>query len=1212
MSLSDYSSDDSLEEEPPIAVEAIKGVARSARTGGPSSMNTSSRSMAGAALAGLALAGITAGTLLFRKYLKTSRADAKELEGEVQGKDGADAGDRKELRRKRPVGGDIKESPRQSAPFMARTESTSSVGPLRKQPRRDTSEDSEGGDAMGASPKGGTPSGHRRSLRKNPSTNGRHRRPPRRAAGPSGNSPAGTGSESESNRGGPAASAKREAAVQPPPAAAAPAAAAAAPAGDARAAPEKAGSAAATDLMAKYRGSQPSAAAPQESSKSSSKSGENVHKTESFPDLVLPTISPTVQLSLDTFTAEMDVLEQAIEAAGNTTPQADQISPAAKPQEEGKPVAKGADAKNGSAAAAEGGKGAAATGKHSKEEKEAAPKDASKEESTGKAAKDVAKLGGALKEGPDSKVTGGCTSAAAAGEEGSPADREAEDRVAALQEEIDAQDDLPAAKDLVSPAAAETETAPAAGGSRPAAEAAKSEGGKSADGSGKPKEAAGKGAAAKTGGKAAEHESGIKATVKQEEPEKGVDEKGAAAGETVSEGSGEGAAASGKGAEGALSGALSAEPSLLPDGRAAAEGNDALGEAARLDLSSAEADAVSRAVTDAAEQPSDGDASAVTKPAGGDASAGGLGEERSTEEKDGGEAQGKGETEEPAGKSKGGTKGGKKPQDSEAATEAGINTAEAKEPQQDPAASEADVASANGTDHSAEQESTAEKAEPHAAPEASKPGAKGSANEGKGDSSEGKVPEGDAKPAPAFDPLGMDEMVDDSAEVPAQKEAGNGHLQEEERGAADDEQPRNQAESNVALNLAVALRIISEKGNLAAAERTLQKSLGAVREDSAGTVRPQFRSRLAGTLADVIARAEQTAGLGGKAKKENSAGRSAEIVELLTYAFEASKETGDGSLRARESWRLGAALAEAEDFEAAHALFQAELAHWDERCGPADPRAQHCRTWLADVLTKLGRKEDAQKLLTDAAEALEKEAERAASSKPEKAGSSAVKEMAGDDGSELPGHDLTPAAAASVTAAKCYVHLAQMQDADEEFDAAAGSARKAVGIMEGTFGEGSPRTSTAYGTLASILKHQGKEEGLREALKLYETLQQIAEEVHGLRNSHAAMAHRAIADVHQLLKEYGEAVSHTEKAVQVAGSVHGRDHPVMESYWQAVAEAKQAAGDKDGARDANRQALRVRSHSQRGGHGAAGGGGGRGARGGGGSGGRRGRGRGRR
>ena len=57
---------------------------------------------------------------------------------------------------------------------------------------------------------------------------------------------------------------------------------------------------------------------------------------------------------------------------------------------------------------------------------------------------------------------------------------------------------------------------------------------------------------------------------------------------------------------------------------------------------------------------------------------------------------------------------------------------------------------------------------------------------------------------------------------------------------------------------------------------------------------------------------------------------------------------------------------------------------------------------------------------------------------------------------------------------------------------------------------------------AHLNRHQGKEEGLREALGLYETLQRIAESVHGLRNSHAAMAHRAIADVHLLLKEPGE------------------------------------------------------------------------------------------
>ena len=46
---------------------------------------------------------------------------------------------------------------------------------------------------------------------------------------------------------------------------------------------------------------------------------------------------------------------------------------------------------------------------------------------------------------------------------------------------------------------------------------------------------------------------------------------------------------------------------------------------------------------------------------------------------------------------------------------------------------------------------------------------------------------------------------------------------------------------------------------------------------------------------------------------------------------------------------------------------------------------------------------------------------------PEQAGSGSMKEVRQGDDSEVPGHDLTPAAAASVTAAKCYVHLATMQ-----------------------------------------------------------------------------------------------------------------------------------------------------------------------------------------
>ena len=36
----------------------------------------------------------------------------------------------------------------------------------------------------------------------------------------------------------------------------------------------------------------------------------------------------------------------------------------------------------------------------------------------------------------------------------------------------------------------------------------------------------------------------------------------------------------------------------------------------------------------------------------------------------------------------------------------------------------------------------------------------------------------------------------------------------------------------------------------------------------------------------------------------------------------------------------------------------------------------------------------------------------------------------------------------------------------------------------------------------------------------------------------------------------GEAVQCLEKARQIAASVHGRDHPILESFWEALAEAK--------------------------------------------------------
>ena len=87
--------------------------------------------------------------------------------------------------------------------------------------------------------------------------------------------------------------------------------------------------------------------------------------------------------------------------------------------------------------------------------------------------------------------------------------------------------------------------------------------------------------------------------------------------------------------------------------------------------------------------------------------------------------------------------------------------------------------------------------------------------------------------------------------------------------------------------------------NYAAAERTLQKQLGVIRDAQAGGaasagsqgdkpaaagVRPQYACRLAGTLADVIARGEREAAALGRPSGQD---RRAEIVGLLRYAFEA-------------------------------------------------------------------------------------------------------------------------------------------------------------------------------------------------------------------------------------------------------------------------------------------------------------------------------------
>lgn len=76
--------------------------------------------------------------------------------------------------------------------------------------------------------------------------------------------------------------------------------------------------------------------------------------------------------------------------------------------------------------------------------------------------------------------------------------------------------------------------------------------------------------------------------------------------------------------------------------------------------------------------------------------------------------------------------------------------------------------------------------------------------------------------------------------------------------------------------------------NIAAAERTLQKQLAAVK-DSKDTIRPEFMQRLAGTLADVIARARQQEAVTGK-HSPSQPDRMPEIISLLQTAFKVQPE----------------------------------------------------------------------------------------------------------------------------------------------------------------------------------------------------------------------------------------------------------------------------------------------------------------------------------
>ena len=203
---------------------------------------------------------------------------------------------------------------------------------------------------------------------------------------------------------------------------------------------------------------------------------------------------------------------------------------------------------------------------------------------------------------------------------------------------------------------------------------------------------------------------------------------------------------SGKGDREDSSRALSSEPSLLPDGRATTGAGNALEEQAKLDLSSAEADAVSRAAEAATDRGAETNAESGDTMAKKDGEAGGVEGRIKDGSEEGKEAQKGAGSGEIKGKGKDGTaEVGKSGDELRSAGNdvAGIEAGSVSKAAEEPAASQSEAASANGSVYSTEGRADGAKAD--AAPKTSKL---------------------DAKAAP-FDPLGMDAEANDSAEVRA-------------------------------------------------------------------------------------------------------------------------------------------------------------------------------------------------------------------------------------------------------------------------------------------------------------------------------------------------------------------------------------------------------------------------------------------------------------
>ncbi|KAK9815899.1 hypothetical protein WJX72_011630 [[Myrmecia] bisecta] len=367
-------------------------------------------------------------------------------------------------------------------------------------------------------------------------------------------------------------------------------------------------------------------------------------------------------------------------------------------------------------------------------------------------------------------------------------------------------------------------------------------------------------------------------------------------------------------------------------------------------------------------------------------------------------------------------------------------------------------------------------------------------------------------------------------------------------------EPEGRAEEEAAQQLKAAERNWTEKHNFPATEKLAKKVLAA---GQAGSVRPFLVQQAACMLADILHQHD----------------RDADALPYARQALEAADQAGMVQHAISNELYLALALRTLGQAGEAKEAFQDALQRSEAHFGVASAPAMHARKGVADLLVDLGEKDGAVAMLNSTVDDLMERATEAEQRRQRGGASTASTDGAAADtsgeGSEAGFDEVVTARDA---AARVLLEVGRVQEGGQCIAEADAAFERAVQLSEQAHGRGKLPTSAVLAQHAGFLKRQGDEASLKRSVELYAQVLAMMEEASGGAGSQdRAMALRTLAELNTQLNNHGEAAVFAERAVRTLQALD-RSHLWLPHFWQAVVDAREKAGDKEGAQAARREA----------------------------------------